>query len=167
MKDQLILYSPLWQQKTEHLWMDRSLTACWVCLEYQKLSTKIKTVMLYCSVSWGSWGIWSLPVCAFCSLFFVCLNFIIFQVGSLSVAIMSSPVAFQCSFNENESYSQICLWLPVTARFYLCHVAQSLCAGQKKKTEGSPWFMICMCCRHKSCNDHWCKSEMWQINIWI
>lgn len=66
-----------------------------------------------------------LSVCTFSTLFFVSLNFSVFQAGTLSVAVMPSPVAFQCSFNKNDSYRQICLWLPVTAGFHLSPVAQS------------------------------------------
>lgn len=83
-----------------------------------------------------------LSVHTFSSLFFLSLNFSIFQVGTILIAVMSSPVAFQCSFNKNENKSQICLWLPMTAGFYLSRVAQSLCADHKKYKEICDlWFV--------------------------
>jgi len=56
---------------------------------------------------------------------------------------MSNPVAFQCSFSKNGNYSQIYLWLPVTAGFYLSPVAQSLCADRKKYKEICDLWFAC------------------------
>lgn len=156
------MYSPQWQQRAEHFWIDWDLqvTCCLLSLSRGfKVEHKSENNDAGLPCGLGTLGNF---IFTSLSIFFLVLslNFSIFQAGTLFVAEMSSPVTLQCSFNKTWKLQSDLLVVAFHCRFVPQSSSTKLVCRLQKNTRKSVIYDLHVL---QSQELQWLLMEDWNV----